>query len=60
MVEYLYEYLAAIFSHHAKEVGNDYPYFASGSCFEQCIPCECNEHLCGTKDDCDKYFKTWE
>ena len=33
-------------------------------CFElsyvQCIPYKGNEHLLGKKDDCNKYFKTWE
>lgn len=28
--------------------------------FEECIPYECNEHLLGTTDDCDEYYKTWE
>ena len=27
---------------------------------KQCIPYEGNEHLCGTTDDCNEYFKTWE
>lgn len=26
----------------------------------QCIPYEGNEHLLGTTNDCDEYFKTWE
>lgn len=26
----------------------------------QCIPYEGNEHLRGTTNDCDEYFKTWE
>jgi hypothetical protein len=37
------------------------PYYAlDGTCWHQCIPYECNEHLLGTTDDCDEYFKTWE
>jgi hypothetical protein len=28
--------------------------------FEQCIPYEGNEHLLGTYDDCDEYFKNWK
>ena len=27
--------------------------------YEQCIPYEGNEHLLGTTDDCDNYYKTW-
>lgn len=25
-----------------------------------CIPYEGNEHLLGTTDDCDEFYKTWE
>lgn len=28
--------------------------------FKQCIPYEGNEHLLGTANDCDEYYKTWE
>lgn len=28
--------------------------------FEECIPYEGNEHLLGTTDDCDNYYKNWE
>ena len=27
---------------------------------DQCIPYEGNEHLLGTTNDCDEYYKTWE
>ena len=27
--------------------------------YKQCIPYEGNEHLLGTTDDCDDYYKTW-
>ena len=27
---------------------------------KQCIPYEGNEHLAGTTNDCDEYYKTWE
>lgn len=30
------------------------------SYFQQCIPYEGNEHLLGTTDDCDDYYKTWK
>ena len=35
-------------------------YIVGGSCWKQCIPYMNNEHLCGTTNDCDEYFKTWE
>jgi hypothetical protein len=38
----------------------DYPYECCGSEYAQCIPYEGNEHLLGTADDCDDYYKTWE
>lgn len=35
-------------------------FYAVGGCvFEECIPYEGNEHLLGTTDDCDEYFKNW-
>ena len=30
-----------------------------GHCPNQCIPFEGNEHLVGTSNDCDEYYKTW-
>ena len=32
----------------------------NGSGYAQCIPYEGNEHLLGTTNDCDEYYKTWE
>ena len=37
----------------------NYPYECCGNSFAQCIPYECNEHLLGTTDDCDEYYKIW-
>lgn len=31
-----------------------------GAWYDICIPYIGNEHLLGTTDDCDEYFKTWE
>lgn len=28
--------------------------------YQQCIPFEGNEHLVGTTNDCDEYYKTWK
>lgn len=37
------------------------PYYAlGGTCWDYCITYEMNEHLLGTTDDCDEYFKTWK
>lgn len=35
-------------------------YIVGGSCWKQCIPYLNNEHLCGTTNDCDDYYKTWK
>jgi hypothetical protein len=35
-------------------------YIVGGSCWKQCIPYLNNEHLCGTTNDCDDFYKTWE
>lgn len=43
--------------HDTKQV---YPFACVGHYVSQCIPYEGNEHLIGTTDDCDEYFKNWE
>lgn len=32
----------------------------SGKSYPMCIPYEGNEHLLGTTDDCDEFYKTWK
>ena len=36
----------------------NYPYECCGASFAQCIPYEGNEHLLGTTNDCDEFYKT--
>jgi hypothetical protein len=36
------------------------PFVCVGHYVIQCIPYENNEHLCGTTNDCDEYYKTWK
>lgn len=38
----------------------NYPYECCGNSYVQCIPYEGNEHLLGTTNDCEEYFKTWK
>ena len=38
----------------------NYPYECCGNSFAQCIPYEGNEHLLGTKNDCDEFYKIWK
>lgn len=35
-------------------------YVVGGSGWIQCVPYNGNEHLLGTTNDCDEYYKTWE
>lgn len=42
--------------HDTKQV---YPFACVGHYVSQCIPYEGNQHLLGTTDDCDEYFKNW-
>lgn len=44
------------------EKGGSFRPFAvsGGEYFQQCIPYEGNEHLLGTTNDCDKFYKNWE
>lgn len=36
-----------------------YPFVCVGHYVTQCIPYESNEHLLGTTNDCDEYYKNW-
>lgn len=37
-----------------------YHFMCVGHYTNQCIPYEGNEHLLGTTDDCDEFYKTWK
>ena len=37
-----------------------YPFVCIGHYADQCIPYEGNEHLLGTTNNCDEYYKTWK
>lgn len=36
-----------------------YRYFTACGNYKECIPYENNEHLLGTRNDCDDFYKTW-
>lgn len=38
---------------------SNYSYLTTSGYYKQCIPYKGNEHLLGTTDDCDEYFKIW-
>lgn len=46
-----------LYSHYS-----EYPFHhvCVGTSYIQCIPFKGNEHLCGTTNSCDDYFKTWK
>ena len=49
------EWTATLYSHY-----NNNKFYGCGMCCDQCIPYEGNEHLRGTTNDCDNYYKTWK
>lgn len=36
-----------------------YSYLTANGCYKQCIPYEGNEHLLGTSNNCDDFYKIW-
>lgn len=48
------EWVGTIYSHY-----NNKKFHGCGMYCDQCIPYEGNEHLLGTTDDCDDYYKNW-
>ena len=56
--KYQNTWIASFFSHK-----DDYefaPFWTvSGKNYQQCIPFEGNEHLVGTTNDCNEYYKNW-
>lgn len=48
------------FEKYNRELGAKYPFIClCDSKYCQCIPFEGNEHLVGTYNNCDEYYKTW-
>lgn len=56
------EWRGQFFSHYCKNSDNPYICIGvEGLCeYTQCIPFEGNEHLLGTTEDCDEFYKTWK
>lgn len=48
------EWVGTIYSHY-----NNNKFYGCGMYCDQCIPYEGNEHLLGTTNDCNEYYKTW-
>lgn len=48
------EWVGTIYSHY-----NNNKFYGCGMYCDQCIPYEGNEHLLGTTNDCDEYYKNW-
>ena len=49
------EWDATLFSHYSNN-----KFYGCGMCCTQCIPYKCNEHLLGTTNNCDDFYKTWK
>lgn len=49
----------AFFGFYDTVTNKKYPFIASAVNWAQCIPYEGNEHLLGTYEDCDEYYKNW-
>ena len=52
-------WVPAIFGYYDKNQSKPFM-TVGGNSFNKCIPYKGNEHLRGTTNDCDKYFKVWE
>jgi hypothetical protein len=53
------DWTGSFYSHY--NIKDQYPFYCINyGRFKQCIPYEGNEHLLGTTDDCDNFYKTWE
>jgi hypothetical protein len=52
------KWTADLFSFYDKSLV--YPYSCVGHYTNQCVPYEENQHLLGTTNDCDEFYKTWE
>ena len=46
------EWVATFYSHYSNN-----KFYGCGMCCDQCIPYKGNEHLLGTTDDCDEFYK---
>jgi hypothetical protein len=54
-------WIPAIYGYYVNNSITDYPYcIVGGGCYRYLIPYENNEHLLGTKKDCDDFYKTWK
>jgi hypothetical protein len=52
-------WVADLFSHVLDRPLRGYTFACVGHYSYQCIPYEGNEHLLGTNNDCDEYYKNW-
>lgn len=52
-------WIADLFSHVLDRPLGGYTFACVGHYSYQCIPYEGNEHLLGTNNDCDEYYKNW-
>ena len=53
-------WLPSIFGFYNEESTRNPFICSNGHAYKYCVPYEKNEHLLGTTDDCNKFYKTWE
>ena len=53
-------WIADFFSHKVEKQFGGYTFDCIGHYWRQCIPYEGNEHLLGTTDNCEEYYKIWK
>ena len=53
-------WMTSFFGFYAEEATKNHFICSNGFAYKYCIPYKGNEHLLGTNNDCDEYYKTWE
>ena len=48
------EWVGTFYSHYSNN-----KFYGCGMCCDQCVPYEENQHLLGTTNDCEEYYKNW-
>lgn len=52
-------WINTFFGFYDNTTNKKYPFVAGSVNWSQCIPYEGNQHLLGTNNDCDEYYKNW-
>jgi len=58
--DYSHEAWRVSFWGYLSDDTGSFKYDTARGCYNRCIPYEGNEHLLGTTDDCEEFYKNWE